>query len=691
MPPRFGPRLRAIALMLSASLALVAFAPTPVAEAGDPAPLQSTAVTRNLTLKPSQATYTDKSSAKRNFASAKTMLASKSRYATYLRFAKPSLESNETIVGATLSFYVSSLTGKKKANIDVTPVKSGWTAKKVTHKVRPASLGERINSTTAAKAKKRVSIKLNAVAAADYLRSGAAFAISNRLASTTVKITRTGSKAPTLILTIVRTDVTARASASSPTPTPEPTAAPKPSPSPAPTTATPTTAPRQTPEPTSSPSTATSSGKLVFAHYFPPYPISIDNADPATDYYQRHYLQASGENGKFASIGGLLRDRPHPRKALSGNWKLADLRSEIRQAIDAGIDGFAVDILNLTGSNWDRTVMLLTAAAEESPTFKIMLQPDMTTSPGSASAADLAAAMAKLAVHPSVYRLKDGSVVISPFKTEQKSPAHWAEVLRIMSTTHKIKATLLPLFLDANKMPDYASISAGFGNWGVRDAKLTAAGTNYAAKAHNLGKLWMQPIGVQDVRPNQKLYEESANTETLRATWGRAINDDADLALLVTWNDYSEGTSFAPSVGHGSSFADINAYYADRFRTGSAPAITSDVAYISHRVHRVATLPSYSDVMVHWPGSGRTAPRDTVEVLTFLKAESTVQVTVGTKQYSYTAPKGISAKLFDLADGYSSVTVQRSGATVATVKTKRPVVRSITQQDLAYYAVSSAD
>src|SRR5664279_5919931 len=46
-----------------------------------------------------------------------------------------------------------------------------------------------------------------------------------------------------------------------------------------------------------------------------------------------------------------------------------------------------------------------------------------------------------------------------------------------------------------------------------------------------------------------------------------------DSAQVITWSDYSEMTSFAPSVSHGYAFLDISAYYQTRFQTGSYPAI----------------------------------------------------------------------------------------------------------------------
>lgn len=47
------------------------------------------------------------------------------------------------------------------------------------------------------------------------------------------------------------------------------------------------------------------------------------------------------------------------------------------------------------------------------------------------------------------------------------------------------------------------------------------------------------------------VYDEANNSENLRLTWQQAIDGGADWGQLVTWNDYAEGTQFAPSVHSG--------------------------------------------------------------------------------------------------------------------------------------------
>ncbi|GAA2777632.1 hypothetical protein GCM10020219_056000 [Nonomuraea dietziae] len=78
------------------------------------------------------------------------------------------------------------------------------------------------------------------------------------------------------------------------------------------------------PLPFAMPSTATlrASERKVFAHYFTPYPISLNNRAGADDYYTKHYLTPTGESNKALALRRPAARRPIPRGVLSatGSW-----------------------------------------------------------------------------------------------------------------------------------------------------------------------------------------------------------------------------------------------------------------------------------------------------------------------------------------------------------------------------------
>ncbi|MER5326993.1 endo-1,3-alpha-glucanase family glycosylhydrolase [Streptosporangium roseum] len=430
------------------------------------------------------------------------------------------------------------------------------------------------------------------------------------------------------------------------------------------------------------------SAKKVFAHYFTPYPLSLDNQAPASDYYARNYLKPEGESGKHAAYGGLLRDRPLGRAPVTGDYALADFKTEVKQAIAAGLDGFTVDILSVTSAHWTRVQNLIKAAEAVDPGFKIVLMPD-TNGLASVDSAALAAAMAKLAASKSVYRLGDNRLVVAPFKAEGHTAAWWSDWMKIMETKYGIKVALVPCLLDFNKHRDaFAPISYGFSNWGNRNPAANATLTANIDRAHSMGKIWMQPVSVQDERPNQGIYDEAGNTENLRATWKGAIDGKAEWVQLTTWNDYSENTQFAPSKNAGWTYLDINAYYLTCYKLG-CPKITNDVAYITHRAQPVAAQPGYAQTKVMKLRGGSTAARDTVEALTMLTAASKVTVTIGGVTQTYDAPAGVSAKTFPLKPGTASVTVSRNTTAVVKVVSPYQITATPYVQDLHYRAASS--
>ncbi|MET9567639.1 endo-1,3-alpha-glucanase family glycosylhydrolase [Streptomyces virginiae] len=429
--------------------------------------------------------------------------------------------------------------------------------------------------------------------------------------------------------------------------------------------------------------------KLVFAHYFTPYPLSLDNASADNDYYTRNYLDPDGESGKHGRYGGLLRDRPLPVAPKTGDWEYANLQQEVRTARAAGIDGFTLDLLSLSGKNWDRSNLLMAAARSVDPAFKIMLMPDMT-SLKTDDPRVLAEAIATLADASAAHRLPDGRLVVSPFKAEAKNVAWWTEVIRVLRADHGIRTAFVPLFLDFGAHGgDFAPISYGFSEWGSRSYVGQESSTRDVQRAHGMGKIWMQPVSVQDARPNQGIYDEAGNTATLRATWTRAIEDDADWVQLTTWNDYSEGSHFAPSLHNGHAYLDLTSYYLTRFKTGGWPEIVRDTLYLSARTQFADADPTGDQSLVMSLRKGSAPSRDTVEVLSFLTGPAVVRTTVGTARGSHDAPAGIHSKLLPLKAGTSSAHVTRDGKASAEVDLPYRVDPKVEVQDLQYYAATS--
>lgn len=458
------------------------------------------------------------------------------------------------------------------------------------------------------------------------------------------------------------------------------------------------------PLPYDAPSTSTlrSSPKKVFAHYMTSLPVSLDNATTSTDYYARNYLSPAGEGGKYAAYGGYTRDRPAGRPVIpTSDWRLQDMKAEVRTAVAAGLDGFSMDVLQVQGGStpqlWDNARLMMRAAAEADPGFKIMLMPDMAASLGSKDVATVAQGMATLAGYSSAYRLSDGRLVVSPFKAEVHSATWWKSFMDTMQGTYGISVALLPVFVGNEQIyaSSFAPISYGMSNWGSRnpawtDPTVTSTGSPRARAAaiKALGQKWMQPVAVQDARPNQGVFDEAENTTTLRNTWALARATNAEFVQIATWNDYTENTDTAPSPKQGSALLDLNAYYAAWYKTGAPPAIARDTVYLNHRTQTTSALPTYPQTrLMSWRGG--SPARNTVEALTFMTAPGYVTITVGTTSYLCAVTAGVDSCTVPLGLGKVSATTSRAGTLTASVTTPLPVVAQPYVQDLQYIAASS--
>lgn len=448
------------------------------------------------------------------------------------------------------------------------------------------------------------------------------------------------------------------------------------------------------------PNAARLNDKLVFAHYFPPYPISIDNVDPAQDYYAAEYLSVSGEGSTHSAYGGLLRDRPIPGVPLADSrWRQEDLESEVRSAIAAGIDGFSVDIMTSASDSswWGSSIpsALMMAAHTVDTKFKIMLMPDMNGSFKSITPQDLAADMAAYANAPAVFKLDDGRIVVSPFHAEAMPAQWWTQFIEAMRDEYGIGVALVPLFLDATaNMDAYSSISYGFSSWGNRSpASNSGSGPTSpmteAATAHALGKLWMQSVSFQDARPSQSVFDEAENSQNLRDTWGIAVESDSEWVQLTTWNDYGEGTSFAPSVGHGRALLDLNAYWLYSFRTGRVPEVVRDTAYLIYRSQPLSAVPVNPSLTPMMLRPGSSPARDAVEVVTVLTEPATLTVITGEITTTCSVPAGVGSCLVPLAIGSVIATVTRGTADVARVVSHVDVSGMPINQNLEYLVDSS--
>ncbi|MEV0672708.1 glycoside hydrolase family 71 protein [Mycobacterium sp. NPDC050441] len=432
----------------------------------------------------------------------------------------------------------------------------------------------------------------------------------------------------------------------------------------------------------------------VFAHYVPNFPISIDNMDGGSDYYQLQYLSPEGEEGIHAGYGGLLRDRPLPRQRMDRpDWQIEDFETEIGQAKSVGIDGFAIDVIKPRAES-DVVANLLTAAARNG-NFDILVTADISGPLSGLSAEEFVADMSTYLDAPAAYRLPDGRPVLGAFAAERRDPGWWAAVLEALAVKMHTSIAFVPIFVDvADNIAGYASISYGFSAWGGRSPRgmspsdrARGSPRDLINQAHLHGKIWMQSVPFQDNRPRIGTFEESLNGMTNRMAWQLAIEAGAEWVQLITWNDYAESTAMAPSVAHGWRMLDLNAYDIATFKWRERPRITRDAVFASYRIQPVAALPEYPETMLMRPVPDASEPRDAIEVVSFATAPARVEIDAGDQQTSCFAAPGRGTCVAPLRPGSFTVTMARGGAVVASAQAAVPVSNHPFVQDLQYRLV----
>jgi Glycosyl hydrolase family 71 len=413
------------------------------------------------------------------------------------------------------------------------------------------------------------------------------------------------------------------------------------------------------------------STKKVFAHYFLPFPLSLDNVTAVDDYYNTQYLNIHGESNKWLAQGGYLRQRPvgvTPNSA--SDWQLLNMEAEVRSAIARGITGFTFDVMStseVVGSTSPLSLMLSAAQAVDSR-FKIVVMPDLSAL-GTNSAAVMQIITA-VASSPAAYRLSDGRLVVSAFDASVASAGWWQSVLSQLSAKG-INIAFVPVFLGwTTSAAAFAPISYGLSDWGTATAIASSEMQGAPGTAHSsYGKIFMMPVDPQQFRPKDFMYWEAGNSAAFRAAWTSSIQGDADWVQVVTWNDYSESGQISPYTDAtlrtdiGTGYYDLNGYYAAWFLTGQQPQITHDVLYYFYR-REPTTAPASEQSKKEAIVSGTGTPENDIELVAFLTAPGVLKITIGGNTYTQNASAGIVSFKIPSQPGTPLFTLSRNGSDV---------------------------
>ena len=421
--------------------------------------------------------------------------------------------------------------------------------------------------------------------------------------------------------------------------------------------------------------------RKVFAHWHF-FPISVDNDPPASDYYQDEWLTPSGEGGLHLLYGGFIRHRPLGRAPLPGDFEQTDCETDVRHAIAVGIDGFFYNILttNPADATWTRFISMLDAAEAVDPGFLLVPNIDASVTPQAGRAA-MTALLATIIDRPAIYRI-DGEPVVAAYAAEFWDLASWQAAI----TDLGCKLVQIHLTYGVGSTP---ATTYGQGIWGNRSAPTIASGAS-AATTHAAGRIWVEPVCPQDMRPADQAYWEANGSLLLRTMFAEAAATTAEWIQLVTWNDYRESSVWQPSTGGQNAYHDLLAYYIETFKI-AAPTIVRDVLYYFHRIE--PTTVTYDTILQPEPFLlfDATPASNTIECLAFLTAPGTLEIEVDGGTTQQAAAAGVTSFAVPLGTGGMPIfRLIRSAVTVIEVTSAFTLRTSVTYQDFVYRAGGSS-
>ncbi|EIN03509.1 glycoside hydrolase family 71 protein [Punctularia strigosozonata HHB-11173 SS5] len=388
------------------------------------------------------------------------------------------------------------------------------------------------------------------------------------------------------------------------------------------------------------------------------------------------------------------------------SYSQADWLNDITQASAMGIDAFA---LNFGSDPWqpNQIANAYAAAAAHGSSFKLFLSFDMTSIPcaSAGDAANIGHALNQYASHPSQFWYKDRPYTSTfggercTFGTGDVNSGWTSAVRNGVSTPY----SFVPgFFTDPNTFGSYPVVDGEFnwnGAWPMSGSDETFDSDGSYIASDN-GKLFMAAASPWFFAHYPWKNEVFRSSDWLWNTrWDQIIahRDQVDIVEIVTWNDYSESHYIGPVTAAASppggtywqngydhqGWLNMVPYYAQAFKTGANPTISTDHIYIWSRPHP-------ADATACCDGIGKPAnaqwESDNLWAVVFASSTGTVTLTSGSNVQSFEVPAGVTKLQVPSAPGGIRGTLTRLGAAVVDVNPGAAFTYTLTPQQYNYNA-----
>jgi len=453
--------------------------------------------------------------------------------------------------------------------------------------------------------------------------------------------------------------------------------------------------------------------RKIFAHYMGCFP-----AGTGPIFFHQFKDKSEREGFRHNSKGDMTRKGgrfktwplvPDMTKALNG-VEAADI--EIRRAIRAGINGFAIDTWAGGQSAKDSLNNLFAAAEAGQYPFEVTICIDPWSMPGgSRFEAYKEAVNYMLEKHrksPNLAR-RDGKPLIFTYQGQGiaagakipslATPEGQDALIGLYKQVEEAAGEPLYFYFDFSELlqgakaipkksssktileaaPKLAGYFGAIGNFidlnTVTRSKELMQGMSEAVRAN--GAEWAPAVWYQYHNIGWHTEGGVFGISKLRETWERAINQNATLIQFATWNDYGEHTSLAPTRATNYGMEGVNRYFSDWWKSGKPPEIKEDQIFIFYR-------PSIGGKAFPFSGGGGSKE---IQVVTLLTAPGKVRVGNAEQE----AGAGMTELRFEAPVGYAQAEIVRDGKVVQSLKTREFITDHPYRADPTWYSVSSND
>ncbi len=193
----------------------------------------------------------------------------------------------------------------------------------------------------------------------------------------------------------------------------------------------------------------------------------------------------------------------------------------------------------------------------------------------------------------------------------------------------------------------YATLADALGAWTPQDDWTSRRAQASGEAARAAGKPYVYPVSYGFYQRRAGLppweYGDSFGAERLIEAWSHAFAARPQFVELMTWNDFSEDTAFAPSTSHGHTFLDLTRYLLEVAERRVAPIPARDSVMLFHPRQLVTARLDAADATVTNYAWRHVAPMvDWIDVVSILKAPGRLRLALGDEVWERDAPAGLS-------------------------------------------------